>query len=74
MTSRLWKSNPFLDCLRPDVGWSVDQCVIATYSADLVAIVAAMLALAGLDDDRGSGSKVDFAIAHERLRRRAKIT
>lgn len=60
----------FLDALRPDPGWRVDMAVVSTYSADCTAIVAAMLALAGRDDDRGSGSKVDFAEAYEQLKDR----
>ena len=73
MSVDLWKTTPLLDCLRPDTGWEVDRCVIGTYSADLVVLVATMLALAGLDDDRGSGSKVDFATAHERLLGRFRV-
>jgi HKD family nuclease len=45
----------------------VSSAVLTTYSADLVVVAASLLALAGLDDDRGSGSKVDFANAFERL-------
>jgi hypothetical protein len=71
--SKHWSGLPYLDALRPDPGWVVDRAVLTTYSADLVAVVAALLALAGLDDDRGSGSKVDFANAHEQLRDRVRI-
>jgi hypothetical protein len=39
----------------------------------MVVLVAVMLALAGLDDDRGSGSKVDFASAHEKLSDRLRF-
>ena len=65
--SRHWRSFPFLQALRPEPGEVVDAAVLATYSADLVVVAASLLALAGLDDDRGSGSKVDFANAFERL-------
>lgn len=58
---------PYLDALRPEVGWRTEFSVLATYSADLVVLAAALLALAGLDDDRGSGSKVDFANAVDQL-------
>lgn len=63
----------FLDGLRPDPGWQVDVAVLTTYSADCASIVAAMLALAGRDDDRGSGSKVDFAEAFEHLNGRFHV-
>jgi hypothetical protein len=56
--SKHWSGLPYLDTLRPELGWIVDRAILATYSADLVAVVAALLALAGLDDDRGSGSKI----------------
>ncbi len=49
------------------------MALVTSYSSDLVVLVATMLALAGLDDERGSGSKVDFASAHERLRNRVKF-
>ena len=67
MIDKQWVSAPYLDALRPDFGWHVEYALLASYSADLYAVVAAMLALAGVDDDRGSGSKVDFANALERL-------
>ena len=68
--SNYWGSFPFLQVLRPEPGETVDGAVLATYSADLVVVAAALLALAGLDDDRGSGSKVDLANSFERLRGR----
>lgn len=71
--SKRWTGLPYLDVLRPQPGWFVERAILATYSADLVAVVAALLALAGLDDDRGSGSKVDFANAYEQLRDRVRI-
>lgn len=68
-----WDNLPYLDALRPDPGWLVERAILTTYSADLVTVVAALLALAGLDDDRGSGSKVDFANAYEQLRNKVLI-
>lgn len=65
--SKALGGTSYLDVLRPDPGWEVDLALLASYSSDLVVMVASMLALAGLDDERGSGSKVDFASAHERL-------
>ena len=50
-----------------------DHAFLASYSADLVALVAALLALAGLDDDRGSGSKVDFANTVDKLADRVRL-
>jgi hypothetical protein len=70
---RHWSGLPYLEALRPQPGWFVEHAVLATYSADLVAIVAVLLALAGLDDDRGSGSKVHFATAIEQLRDRMRV-
>lgn len=66
-SNKHWSNVSYLDALRPNLGWRVEYALLASYSADMIAVVAAMLALAGLDDDRGSGSKVDFANAIERL-------
>lgn len=68
-----WRSFPFLQALRPEPGEVVDSAVLTTYSADLVVVAASLLALAGLDDDRGSGSKVDFANAFEQLKGRFRV-
>ena len=73
MRKKEWGTLPYLDGLRPEPGWRTDFAVLTTYTADLVAIVATLLALAGLDDERGSGSKVDLANAIEALRDRARI-
>ncbi|MFO0806399.1 MAG: phospholipase D family protein [Gemmataceae bacterium] len=73
MSSRRWSNVSYLDAVRPDPGWRTDHAFLASYSADLVALVAAMLALAGLDDDRGSGSKVDFANAVEQLADKVRL-
>src|SRR5436189_6168229 len=67
MSTHRWSNVSYLDAIRPEPGWRTDCALLASYSADLVALVAALLALAGLDDDRGSGSKVDFANTIERL-------
>ncbi len=68
-----WSSLPFLRVLRPEPGETVEGAIVTTYSADLLVVAAAMLALAGLDDDRGSGSKVDFANAFERLHGKFRV-
>ena len=73
MSNDRWNAAPYLDALRPDFGWKVEYALLASYSADLVVVVAAMLALAGVDDDRGSGSKIDFATAIERLGGRFRL-
>lgn len=73
MTSRTTPWLSFLDALRPEPGWRTDVALMATYSADCTALVAAMLALAGRDDDRGSGSKVDVAEAFEQLKGRIHV-
>lgn len=73
MNERRWSSIPYLDAIRPDPGWRTDFALLASYSADLIALVAALLALAGVDDDRGSGSKVDFANAIEQLKDRVRL-
>ena len=73
MTMRRWANLSYLDAIRPEPGWRTDYALLASYSADLVALAGALLALAGLDDDRGSGSKVDFANAVDRLANRVRL-
>ena len=73
MSTRRWSNVSYLDAIRPDPGWRTEYAFLASYSADLVALVAALLALAGLDDDRGSGSKVDLANAVDALADRVRL-
>lgn len=73
MSTKEWPWLSYLDALRPESGWNVDTAVLTTYSADCVSLVAVMLALAGLDDDRGSGSKVDFVNAFDQLKGRLHV-
>ncbi|MEX1028350.1 MAG: phospholipase D family protein [Candidatus Paceibacterota bacterium] len=73
MNSHHWANVSYLDAMRPDPSWKTEYALLASYSADLVALVAALLALAGLDDDRGSGSKVDFANAVDQLAERVRL-
>src|SRR5688572_1292280 len=73
MSDKRWTQVPYLDALRPDYGWTTQLALMASYSADLVTLVAALLALAGVDDDRGSGSKVDFAHAIDRLSGKVRL-
>lgn len=67
-TAARWPAVSFLDALRPDSGWTVDAALLASYSADIVSLVAALLALAGRDDDAGDGNPADLADAVEQLR------
>ncbi|WP_224246032.1 phospholipase D family protein [Hyalangium gracile] len=62
-----------LDAIRPEPGQEVQWALFATYSAELVALVAMLLALAGLDDEDASGSKVDLARSIEHLRGRVRF-
>ncbi|MCO6454765.1 MAG: phospholipase D family protein [Pirellulaceae bacterium] len=73
MSTRSWSNVSYLDAIRPDPGWRTDIALLASYSADLVALVAALLALRGVDDDRGTGSKVDFVNAVEQLANRVRL-
>lgn len=68
-----WPGQPYLDELRPDRLEVVRLALIATYSLDLSAVAATLLALIGRNNDRGSGTAVDFADAIERLRDRVRI-
>ena len=70
---RPWKGQPYLDELRPAPGWHVDLAMFATYSLDLSALGATLLALCGRNDDNGSGSIADFAEALEALRGRTRF-
>lgn len=74
MTERpAWPSQAYLDALRPDAGSEVTGAILTSYSADLPSIVAALLALAGRNNDAGSGNKTDLAKAVELLRGKVKI-
>lgn len=68
-----WPALSFLEGLRPGPDQSVGLALLASYSADLGSIGAALLALAGKDSDAGRGSPPDFADAVERLRGKARI-
>ena len=73
MNARHWDHSSYLDALRPEPGWRVDRAVLTTYSADLVPIGAALLALSGAEDDGKAGSRVEFADAIEKLRGRVRV-
>ncbi len=68
-----WPALSYLEGLRPGPGEQVELALLASYSADLGSIGAALLALAGKDNDSGGGSASDFADAVERLRGKVRI-
>lgn len=68
-----WPALSFLEGLRPGTDENVELALLASYSADLGSIGAALLALAGKDSDGGRGSPSDFADAVERLRGKVRI-
>jgi len=68
-----WPALSYLEGLRPEPDEQVEFALLASYSADLGSIGAALLALAGKDNDSGGGSASDFADAVERLRGKTRI-
>ena len=61
---------PLLEALRPPPGWRTDRAILSAYSADPAVLVSLLLALAGRDDDSGSGSRVALARTLDELRGR----
>src|SRR5688572_24217716 len=70
---RRWSTQSYLEALRPDAGFSTKMAILTSYSADLTSIGAALLALAGLNNEGASGTKADLAEAIERLRGKVRI-
>lgn len=68
-----WPGLSYLDGLRPGPYERVEFAILASYSADLGSIGAALLALAGKDTDTGRGSPTDFADAVEQLRGNVRV-
>ena len=70
-----WPGIPYLDVLKPQPGWRVDLAVVATYSANLVAVTAALMAAAGVnvDDEGHKPSSLRFARSYEELRGKFKV-
>lgn len=68
-----WPALSFLEGLRPGPDENVELALLASYSADLGSIGAALLALAGKDNEAGRGSPSDFADAVESLRGKVRI-
>lgn len=68
-----WPGQPYLDELRPERRETVRLALFATYSVDLSAIAAMLLALIGRNNEKGSGAAIDFAEAVDQLRDRVRI-
>lgn len=74
MKKEAWPAFSFTEVLRPSEGWKVEHAIITSYSADLVVVVTALLALTGCDlDHRRTGSRVELVKAIEALRGRVRI-
>lgn len=58
-----WPGQPYLDELRPERNETVRLALFATYSVDLSAVAAMLLALIGRNNEKGSGAAIDFAEA-----------
>ena len=54
-------TQSFLELLRPPPGRRTDRAILGAYSAEPAVLIAILLALAGRDNDKGSGTK--FALA-----------
>ncbi|MEK1912478.1 MAG: hypothetical protein AAAB21_20200 [Pseudomonas chlororaphis] len=68
-----WDGQPYLDELRPERGETVRLALFATYSVDLSAIAAMLLALIGRNNEKGSGAAIDFSEAVDQLRHGVRI-
>lgn len=73
MKNEGWSTFSFTEALSPPEGWRTDCAILSTYSADLVVIVMALLALTGCDLDDRKGSRVELVKAIEALRGRVRI-
>lgn len=74
MKSEAWPTFSFSEALKPPEGWKTNCAILGTYSADLVVIVTALLALTGCDlDNRRTGSRVELVKAIEALRGRVCV-
>src|SRR5260370_8212747 len=67
MKNEAWPNFSFTELLNPPEGWRTDCAILSTYSADLVVIVTALLALTGCDLDSGRGGRVELVKAIEAL-------
>jgi hypothetical protein len=74
MKDEAWATFSFTEMLKPPDGWQTDCAILSTYSADLVVVVTALLALTGCDlDNWRKGSRVELVKAIEILRGRACV-
>lgn len=74
MKNEGWPTFSFTELLSPPEGWRTDYAILSTYSADLIVIVTALLALTGCDlDNRRTGSRVELVKAIESLRGRVCV-
>jgi hypothetical protein len=74
MKNEAWATFSFTELLNPPDGWRTESAILSTYSADLVVIVTALLALTGCDlDNRRTGSRVELVRAIEALRGRVCV-
>ena len=62
-----------LDALAPAPGWTTDVALLSSYSVDLVAAAAVIVALAGEGDDHERTTRGSLARACERLRNRVRV-
>ena len=62
-----------LDALAPEPGWETDLALFSSYSVDLVAVAAIVVALAGEGDDHERLRKASLARACERMRDRFRV-
>src|SRR5271155_1977184 len=69
MKNDAWPTFSFTEMLNPPDGWATGAAILSTYSADLVVVVTALLALTGCDlENRRTGSRVELVKAIEALR------
>ena len=62
-----------LDALTPEPGWETDLALFSSYSVDLVAVAAVVVALAGEGDDHERLRDAPLARACERMRDRFRV-
>ena len=65
-----WPVHSLLAQLRPEAGWQLERACIASYSADVRVVTAALLALGGHATEPEMGSRVQLVQAFRNLRGR----
>ncbi len=66
-------SLAILEALAPEPGWATDVALVSSYSVDLVAAAALVVALAGEGDDHERMRNAPLARACERMRDRFRV-